>query len=68
MAICGTPYPAPRIIFWNLRGDTLGSPAKSDDSNVQLLSGFSPSLLKHVMEGEEEVVKEVTRVVDEQTG
>eukprot|EP01034_Spumella_vulgaris_P032611 gene32611-40244_t len=48
--ICGTPYPAPRIVFWNLRGDTKGFPAKSDDSNVQLLSGFSPSLLKHIME------------------
>ena len=47
----------PRIIFWNLR-DATGLPAKSDDSNVILLSGFSQSLLKYVLE-DEEVVEEV---------
>lgn len=52
MQICGQPYPAPRIIFWNLRGDTNGFPAQADTENVQLLSGFSPSLLKQVLEGD----------------
>jgi len=51
--ISGTPYVAPRIIFWNLRGDTVGFPATAADENVQMLSGFSPSLLKHVLDGEE---------------
>ena len=36
----------PKIIFWNLRGDTNGFPVDSKCENVQLLSGFSPSLFK----------------------
>jgi hypothetical protein len=51
--ISGIPYAAPRIIFWNLHGDTVGFPAQADDANVQMLSGFSPSLLKAVLEGGE---------------
>ena len=66
--ICGSPYPAPKIIFWNLRSGTQGFPAQAEDENVQMLSGFSPSLLKFVlegapMEGEEEVVTETGEVV-----
>jgi len=53
MEISGAPYSAPRIIFWNLRGDTVGFPATATDENVQMLSGFSPSLLKHVLDGKE---------------
>ena len=49
--ISGSPYPAPKIIFWNLSGHTVGFPAQADDENVQMLSGFSPSLLKFVLEG-----------------
>mmetsp|Transcript_30232 Transcript_30232/g.50573 ORF Transcript_30232/g.50573 Transcript_30232/m.50573 type:complete len:629 (+) Transcript_30232:70-1956(+) len=69
-SICGQPYPAPKIIFWNLRAGTVGYPAASDDENVQMLSGFSPSLLKYVLEGEapgeEEEMEE--EVVDAVTG
>ncbi len=50
MEIHGAPYPPPGIVFWNLRGDITGYPAKADEENVQLLSGFSNSLLKHVLE------------------
>jgi len=60
--ICGKPYPAPRVIYWNLRSDTVGFPTEADAGNVQLLSGYSPSLFKAVLMGggveEEEVVKE----------
>lgn len=52
MRMRGSPFPAPRIIFWNLRGDTDGFPAQADSSNVQMLSGFSASLLKAVLEGD----------------
>lgn len=58
--ICGTPYPAPKIIFWNLRGDTCGYPASATASNVQLLSGFSPSLLKLVISGDPVVATETS--------
>jgi hypothetical protein len=47
----GTPLPAPKIIFWNLRGDTEGFPATADSENVIMLSGFSPSLFKHLLDG-----------------
>jgi len=38
-------------VFWNLRGNTTGCPAGRDTDNVQLLSGFSPSLLELVLTG-----------------
>mmetsp|Transcript_24486 Transcript_24486/g.26778 ORF Transcript_24486/g.26778 Transcript_24486/m.26778 type:complete len:602 (-) Transcript_24486:72-1877(-) len=44
----------PRVIFWNLRGNTKGFPATSTSENVQLLSGFSASLFKHLVDGETE--------------
>jgi hypothetical protein len=48
--VCGSPYPAPRIVFWNLRGDYgEGCPAAAHDDNVQLLSGFSPSMLEEAL-------------------
>ena len=61
-AVCSEPYAAPRIIYWNLRGDTAGFPAAADAPNTQLLSGFSPSLLKLVLSGKDIVAdeKEVT--------
>jgi hypothetical protein len=57
--ICGRPYPAPKIIYWNLRGDTRGFPVQENTPNTQMLSGFSPSLLKLLLDGEPMVVEEV---------
>eukprot|EP00307_Rebecca_sp_RCC1486_P006573 CAMPEP_0119433940 /NCGR_PEP_ID=MMETSP1335-20130426/50416_1 /TAXON_ID=259385 /ORGANISM="Chrysoculter rhomboideus, Strain RCC1486" /LENGTH=747 /DNA_ID=CAMNT_0007459789 /DNA_START=27 /DNA_END=2271 /DNA_ORIENTATION=+ len=56
--VCGEAYPAPRIIFWNLRGNTVGFPAQADAPNVQMLSGFSPALLKLVLSGADLVADE----------
>jgi len=60
-------YPrAPHIIFWNLRGDTSGVPVTNDTQGVTLLSGFSPSQLKHLLSGEpleKEVINEITKEV-----
>jgi hypothetical protein len=39
------------IVFWNLR-NTSGHPVNKDTEGAVLLSGFSPSLLKLVMNGE----------------
>mmetsp|Transcript_36424 Transcript_36424/g.76692 ORF Transcript_36424/g.76692 Transcript_36424/m.76692 type:complete len:539 (-) Transcript_36424:405-2021(-) len=50
-SVCGEPYPLPRIIFWNLRGDTYGFPAAANARNTQMLSGFSPALLKLLLTG-----------------
>ena len=41
-----TPYTVPRVVFWNLRGDTHDYPAQADTPGVQMVSGFSPNLLK----------------------
>ncbi len=51
--ISGSPYPAPRIVYWNLQGRTTGFAAQADTENVQMLSGFSPSMLDLVMSGDE---------------
>jgi len=42
----------PTIIFWNLRGDTVDFPASADTPGVEMISGFSPTLLKIFMEGD----------------
>lgn len=44
-------YEMPQIVFWNLR-DSTGKPVKFTDSGVALVSGFSPSVIKQVLEGE----------------
>jgi hypothetical protein len=43
-------YSAPKIVYWNLEPHT-GSPATVGHQNVGLVSGFSPSLLKAILEG-----------------
>ena len=61
--VCGEPWNPPHITYWNLRGDTTGFPAQADTEGVTMLSGFSSSLLKLILSGEnleeEEVVSEV---------
>jgi len=60
--VTGTPWAAPRIIFWNLRGNTVGFPVAKDTPNVQMLSGFSPALLKLVISGADIVADEQEQV------
>jgi hypothetical protein len=40
----GKPYKPPHILFWNLRS-TSGFPTLSNQPNVSMMSGFSPSIL-----------------------
>lgn len=42
--VCGTPYTAPHIVFWNLRSTT-GFPVLSTQRGASMMSGFSPALL-----------------------
>jgi hypothetical protein len=51
MKVCGHPYDVPQQIYWDLRGDTVGFPVQSDTPNTQLISGFSVSLLKLFLTG-----------------
>jgi hypothetical protein len=51
--INGISLEPPKIIFWNLRGNTYcgtHAPVTDDTENVQLLSGFSPHMLKLILE------------------
>jgi hypothetical protein len=43
----------PTIIFWNLRGNTKNMPAKFDTEGVIMVSGFSPAILKYLINGED---------------
>jgi hypothetical protein len=43
-------YPMPQIVYWNLRADTKDFPVPSNERGVMLVSGFSPSILKDLVE------------------
>jgi hypothetical protein len=42
----------PNIIYWNLRANTPGFQTSSDHPGVQMLQGYSPSLMKFILYGE----------------
>merc|ERR1712012_827890 len=63
---CGKEWDAPHIIYWNLRGDTSGFPAQADTPGVTMLSGFSPSLMKLLLDGDPLKVDEVEEVEGEE--
>lgn len=44
LRVHGKPYKPPHILFWNLR-NTNGFPCLSTETNVSMISGFSPALL-----------------------
>ena len=45
-------YELPKIVFWNLDARNEVFPCTVDDSGVQLVSGFSPSIFKQLMKDE----------------
>ncbi len=45
-------YKLPKIVFWNLDAH-FGTPAKCSDDSVAMVSGFSPSIMKAVLNAEE---------------
>ena len=47
---CG--YDLPTVVFWNLDAH-FGTPAKCSDDSVAMVSGFSPSIMKAVLNAEE---------------
>lgn len=44
----GAGYEVPKVIFWNLR-NSVGVPAKHNETGTILVSGYSPSLMKEVL-------------------
>ena len=45
-------YNLPRTIFWNLNGRTPGFPSAGDTKGIQLISGYSQTLMKQVFTGD----------------
>jgi hypothetical protein len=43
-------YNAPQIVFWNLGASNNNVPVKAHESGAALISGFSPSILKQLLE------------------
>ncbi len=46
-------YTVPQIVFWNLNGRAGNSPVTYNETGTALVSGFSPSIVKSVLGGEE---------------
>ena len=44
-------YKLPKIVFWNLDAH-MGTPARCSDDNVAMVSGFSPSIMKAILNAE----------------
>jgi len=46
-------YKVPQVVFWNLNGRAGNSPVTYNKTGTALVSGFSPSIVKSVLGGEE---------------
>jgi len=46
-------YRVPQVVFWNLNGKSGNSPVTYNKVGAALISGFSPSIMKSVLGGEE---------------
>jgi len=64
-------YDFPKIVFWNLDAH-FGTPARCSDDSVAMVSGFSPSIMKAVLNAEEfnpisvmmEALKPISELLD----
>src|SRR5690606_8167435 len=61
----GLPYDMPSLVFWNVSGVTSDNPAQVDSDRVAMLSGFSPSILRLVMQGELNPIHIVRRAISD---
>ena len=60
-------YKLPKIVFWNLDAH-FGTPARCSDDSVAMVSGFSPSIMKAVLNAEDftpmDVMLEALKPID----
>lgn len=47
-------FKMPKLVFWNVDSKTNQVAARKNDENVVLVSGCSPSILKHLLSGKED--------------
>jgi hypothetical protein len=45
-------YTRPQIVFWNVNGDSHDFPVTSDENGSMMISGFSPSIMKCLMQSD----------------
>ena len=57
---------SPNIYYWNLRSDTVGFPVQDNTPGTSMIAGYSPSLMKLILQGEE--LNDFTEVINEHTG
>ena len=65
LKICGKEWSAPQIVYWNLRGNTSGFPAQADRDGVTMLSRYSPSLLKLLLDRQPMEIEEEGEIMEE---
>ena len=53
-------YKLPKIVFWNLDAH-MGTPAECDDDSVAMVSGYSPSIMKAILNAQEFTPLDVMR-------
>lgn len=46
-------FTRPQIVFWNVNGSSTDFPVMVDENGTSMISGFSPSILKAVINGDE---------------
>ena len=60
-------YDFPKLVFWNLDAH-MGSPAQCSDDSVAMVSGFSPSIMKAILNAEDfnpmDVMLEALKVIE----
>ena len=56
----------PNIIYWNLRSNTPGFQTSDNHKGVQLLQGYSPSILKFILYGETSEETTIDVAIDSQ--
>ena len=59
-------YNVPNIVFWNVNGRVGNCPITMNDSNVALVSGASPSIIKSVLSGDIDPVGIMRKTIDKE--
>lgn len=57
-------YKMPKITFWNLKSRTRGIPLKENELGVNLVSGFSPAVVKLVMSEKSDPYEALKEILD----